>query len=87
MAVKRKIEIFSADCPVCRETVEKVKGLACPSCDIQVLDTRKGDVAARAKALGIRSIPAVVVDGKLVACCEGLGVEEEMLRRAGIGQP
>lgn len=38
MNAKRKIEIFSAGCPACRETVELVERLACPSCDVQVLD-------------------------------------------------
>jgi glutaredoxin 3 len=45
------------------------------------------DVAKRAKALGIRSLPAVVVDGKLAACCVGRGVDEAALKAAGVGQP
>ncbi len=38
MADKRRIEIFSAGCPACEETIQMVNALACPSCDVQVLD-------------------------------------------------
>jgi hypothetical protein len=87
MNAKRKIEIFSAGCTLCDETVSLVKSLACPSCEVTVLDMKTGNVAERAKALGIRSVPAVVVDGCLADCCSGRGVDEASLRAAGIGQP
>jgi len=32
---KRRIEIFSAGCPVCDETVALVKQTACPSCKVE----------------------------------------------------
>jgi len=50
-----------------------------------VLDMQQADVAARAKELSIRSVPAVVVDGKLADCCAGRGTDEVSLRAAGIG--
>src|SRR6516165_10103619 len=43
-------------------------------------------VARRAKSLGIRSVPAVVIDGKLADCCAGRGVDETVLRAAGLGR-
>lgn len=86
MTTTRQIEIFSAGCPACEDTVELVKGIACPSCDISVLDMRDAEVARRAKDLGIRSVPAVVIDGKLADCCTGRGVDETTLRAAGVGQ-
>lgn len=43
-------------------------------------------VAARAKALSINSVPAVVIDGKLADCCAGQGVNEQTLRAAGVGR-
>jgi glutaredoxin 3 len=85
MAAKRKIEIFSAGCPACEETVKLVNTLACPSCDVSVLDMKKPDVAQRAKTLGIKSVPAVVIDGKLADCCSGRGVNEATLKAAGLG--
>lgn len=84
---KRKIEIFSAGCPICEDTINMVNEMACPSCEITVLDMQKPEGAERAKQLGIRSLPAVAVDGKLADCCAGSGVDTDKLRAAGVGQP
>ncbi len=86
MNTKRKVEVFSAGCPVCEETISLVRRMACSSCEITVLDTKKADVATRAKKLGIRSIPAVVINGRLADCCAGRGPDEKTLRAAGVGQ-
>lgn len=87
MADKRQIEIFSAGCSVCDETIELVNHLACPSCEVTILDMHEAEIARRAKDLGIRSVPAVVIDGKLADCCAGRGPDEATLRAAGLGQP
>ncbi len=87
MSSKRTIEIFSAGCPVCQETVEMVKGISCASCEVNVLDMKNPAVAERAKNLGIRSVPAVAIDGKLADCCAGRGPDEGTLKAAGIGTP
>lgn len=87
MATKRTIEIFSAGCPACEETVTMVKQAACPSCEVTVLDMHNPEVARRAKSLGIRSLPAVVINGKLADCCAGRGVDEATLRAVGLGRP
>jgi glutaredoxin len=87
MTAKRKIEVFSAGCSVCQETIEMVKRNACQSCEITVLDMNDTNVANRAKQLGVRSVPAVVIDGKLADCCAGRGPDETTLKAAGLGQP
>lgn len=87
MATKRKIEIFSAGCPVCETTITRVRELACPSCEIEVLDMKVAGVASRAKSLGIASVSAVVIDGKLADCCAGRGPDEDVLKAAGLGTP
>jgi glutaredoxin len=87
MSAKRRIEIFGAGCPACEEAVALVNSIACPSCEVEVLDMRQTAVAARAKQYGIRSVPAVVIDGKLAQCCAGRGVEEAALRAGGVGVP
>ncbi|MDA8079045.1 MAG: thioredoxin family protein [Nitrospiraceae bacterium] len=84
---KRKIEVFSAGCPVCEDAITLVKGMACPSCDVQVLDMKNPEVTERAKNLGIRSVPAVVIDGRIADCCAGRGIDENTLRAAGVGSP
>ena len=86
MSAKRKIEVFSAGCPACQETIDMVNRVACPSCEVSVLDMNQADVADRAKTLGIRSIPAVVIDGQLADCCAGRGPDVETLQAAGLGQ-
>ncbi|MHA2062028.1 MAG: hypothetical protein ACW963_07035 [Candidatus Sifarchaeia archaeon] len=66
--------------------MEMVKRNACQSCEITVLDMNNSNVADRAKQLGVRSVPAVVIDGKLADCCSGRGPEEATLKAAGLGQ-
>lgn len=85
MTTNRRIEVFSAGCAVCEETIELVNRVACPSCDVTVLDMNEPTVAGRAKSLGIRSVPAVAIDGKLADCCAGRGPDEATLRAAGLG--
>jgi glutaredoxin 3 len=82
MTARKKIEIFSAGCGVCRETVEMVKRLAGASHEVVVHDMQKSDVAKKANEYGVRSVPAVVIDGKLASCCAGRGPEEHVLRSA-----
>ena len=84
---KRKVEIFSAGCGCCEETIRLVKSIACPSCDIMVLDMKQAGVAERAKSLGVRSVPAVVINGELAGCCAERGPNELTLRAAGLGVP
>ena len=88
MTVKRTIEIFTAGCPCCDDAVKLVKGIACPSCDVKVLDMRSDKAAqAKAKQYGVRQVPAVVVDGKLADCCQVGGVNVDTLRGLGVGSP
>ena len=83
----RKIEIFSAGCSLCTEAEKKVRELACPSCDVTVLNMKDPLVMERAKQLGVQSVPAVAIDGKLACCCGRQGVDEKALQDAGLGKP
>lgn len=87
MATTHKIEVFSAGCSVCDDTVALINRIACPSCEVLILDMHKSETAEKARRYGIRSVPAVVVDGKPAACCAGRGPDERQLRTAGIGDP
>ena len=86
MTNKRKVEIFSAGCPACQETIDLVNKIACTSCEVTVLNMNEDDVSKRAKGLGIHRVPAVVIDGKLADCCAVSAPDEQSLRAAGIGQ-
>ena len=81
---KRRLEVFSAGCAACKDTLDLINQITGPSCEITILDMHDAGIAKRANALGIGSVPAVVVDGKL-ADGAGRRVEEASLRPAGIG--
>lgn len=67
--------------------MELANRVACPSCEVSILDMNDQNVAGRAVSLGIRSVPAVMTDGKLADCCAGRGPDEAVLRAAGLGGP
>ena len=81
---KRVVEVFSAGCPACEPAMKLVQSLACPSCEVQVLDMRTGAAQAKARAYGVRRVPAVAVNGVLADCCRG-GVDADRLRSLGVG--
>lgn len=87
MDTKRKVEIFSAGCTLCEETIALVNCVTCPSCELEVLDVHTEAAANRAKVLKITAVPAVVIDGKIADCCKGCDLDEEALRSAGLGKP
>jgi glutaredoxin len=82
MAQKHKIEIFSAGCATCKETIDIVRKIAGPNHEVQIHDMHQEDIASRAKQHGVRTLPAVMVDGKLAGCCAGRGPDEDVLREA-----
>ena len=82
MAQKHKIEIFSAGCATCKETIDMVRKIAGPDHELQIHDMHQEGIATRAKQHGVRSLPAVVIDGKLAGCCAGRGPDEHILRQA-----
>ena len=82
---KRRVEVFSAGCPVCEPAVELVREIACPDCEVTVYDLRY-EGADKVKHHGLKTVPAVVVNEVLVSCCDNRGPNEEELKRAGIGR-
>ncbi|HXM95218.1 MAG TPA: thioredoxin family protein [Candidatus Dormibacteraeota bacterium] len=82
MDTRKKIEVFSAGCSTCKETIELVKKVAGSSHELVIHDMQKPEVASKAKQQGVKSVPAVVIDGKLSGCCAGRGPDEHVLRSA-----
>jgi glutaredoxin len=80
--MKHKIEIFSAGCKTCKDTIEAVRKLAGSEHEVVVHDMHQEYIANRAEQHGIRSLPAVVIDGKLAGCCAGRGPDEHVIRQA-----
>ena len=66
MDSKRKVEVFSAGCAFCHEVIDVVRREAGSSSQIIVHNMTDARSLVR-----IRSVPAVVIDGKLSPCCTG----------------
>jgi MerR family copper efflux transcriptional regulator len=84
---KRKVEVFTAGCPVCSDLVELVKSTACPDCQVTIYNLNQGQGVEEAKRYGITAVPSVVVECKLLDCCQRAHPTVHDLRAAGIGQP
>ncbi|BDA73952.1 thioredoxin [Rivularia sp. IAM M-261] len=78
---KRQIEIFTADCPLCDETVQMVQELACSHCEVSIYKLRQEQ--EKAKQYGVNAVPAIIVNGKLVLTGKP---NREQLIAAGVGQ-
>jgi glutaredoxin 3 len=80
MSNKRKVEVFSAGCALCHEVIDTVRQEAGSSSEVIVRNMLDARVLARAEKFGIRSVPAVVIDGKLASCCTPRGRDLQVLR-------
>ena len=87
MSERHQVEVFSAGCGVCVEVRQRVVELAGESWDVTVLDMHNPAVADRARELGVSSVPAVAINGRLVEGCGDAGPNADALRAAGLGQP
>lgn len=83
---KRSVEVYTAGCPCCDAALKLVREIACEDCEVTAHDMRDPAVAKAAETLGIRVVPAVVIDGELAGCCTSQGPTEESLRAAGLGR-
>jgi hypothetical protein len=90
VTVKRRVEVFTAGCPVCSEVVGLVRALAYPSCEVRLYDLREGcatnECREKASRYVVTAVPAVAVDGILLDCCRRRPIDAAALRAAGIGQ-
>lgn len=67
---KRKVEVFTAGCPVCTDLVDLVKATACPDCEVTIYNLNQGQSVEEAKRYGVTAVPSVVVEGKLLERCK-----------------
>ena len=88
--MKRQVEIFTANCPVCDPVVQMVKDLACEQCEITIYDLVKQcedkTCLNKLEEYGVKKVPAIAVNGSLLPCCKDRGISKEELIKAGIGQ-
>jgi hypothetical protein len=84
---KRKVEVFTAGCPVCTDLVDLVKATACPDCEVTIYHLNQGQGVEEAKRYGVTAVPSVVVEGRLLECCRRAPITKEDLEAAGIDKP
>lgn len=78
------IEVFGAGCPLCAETEAKVRAAASEHDVVTTVDLRSPEGLERARALGIRRLPAVAIDGAIGPCCISSEID---LDRLGLLSP
>ncbi|HKZ63919.1 MAG TPA: thioredoxin family protein [Thermoplasmata archaeon] len=62
-----RIEVFTGDCPLCRQALDAVEAGKCGSCELIERNlardfTANADAAAR---YGVRAVPTIVIDGRI----------------------
>ncbi len=88
---KHRIEVFTAGCPLCNPVVGMVKELALgTSHEVIVYDLVKQceskDCVSKVSAYGVKRLPSVAIDGRLLACCSQQEITRQDLVNAGLGQ-
>lgn len=63
--MKRRIEVFTADCPLCKETLSLLRQEACSECEIIEQRCSGDECCGPAKGYGIKAVPTIVADGKI----------------------
>ena len=89
--MKRKVEVFTAGCPVCDPVVSLVRETACPSCDVVIYNLAEEfdnrEIMNKLKSYGVNRRPSIAVNGKLLSCCSDNEITKQDLVDAGIGRP
>ena len=87
--MKRKIEIFTAGCPVCDPVVQLVKDTASKNQEITIYNLSElydsKICLTKMEEYGVKRLPAIAVDGKLIGCCKNVEITKNDLVLAGIG--
>ena len=67
MNQKRRIEVFTAGCSLCSDTLELVKE-SVSDCGCEVVERRcsETECCEEAKQYGVKAMPTVVVDGRII---------------------
>jgi Thioredoxin domain len=61
------IEIFSANCPLCKHITDDIEIGKCGGCRHEVYDVNKmtEDVKSKTKKYAIKAVPTTVIDGEI----------------------
>ena len=61
-----RIEIFSAGCPLCLRVIEQVRRVCDEGDKVTIYDMFEEEAERRADRYGVRQLPAVFVEGRLI---------------------
>lgn len=61
----KKIEVFTANCPLCKDTLELIKKESCSECEVIERRCSGDECCDPAKDYGIKAVPTIVVNGKI----------------------
>ena len=61
------IEIFSANCPLCRHIIEDIQVGKCEGCNQMVYDINNitDDIELKLRDYCVKSVPTTIIDGKI----------------------
>jgi hypothetical protein len=61
------MEIFSADCPLCKDVTDNIQIGKCEGCSQIVYDINKmtEDIKSNMKKYGVKAVPTTVIDGEI----------------------
>lgn len=78
-----RIDVYTAGCPLCEDAVGIARTTAGDTHEVVVHDLRTDESAlSRAREAGVASVPAVSVDGQVLACCRSGGVSRQEIEAA-----
>ncbi len=78
-----KVEVFTAGCKFCNNVETQVKEVVAGNHELVIYNLGNTDTydeySKKAEAYGIKTLPAVVVDGSLLSSCKQNGFRKEQL--------
>jgi hypothetical protein len=81
-----KIEVFTASCPICKETLELIDRVKCGKCTLieyNLFERCEDKICLeKARKYGIRAVPTMVVNGKIAV--EGKPTETQVRHYIGL---
>ncbi len=65
MTQHHTIEIFSANCPLCKHVIDTIEIGKCEGCGLTVHDVNNmtEEIKVKMKEYGVKSVPTTVIDG------------------------
>ncbi len=61
------IEIFSANCPLCKPVIDTIEIGKCEGCSLTVFDVNNmtEEIKVKMKEYGVKAVPTTIIDGKI----------------------